>query len=37
MTGLEMFFADKTAGIFFCVLMLILVMGFLISIIKDGF
>ena len=37
MTGLEMFLADKTAGIIFCVLMLILVIGFLISILKDGF
>ena len=37
MTGLEMFLSDKTAGIIFCVLMLILVIGFLISILKDGF
>ena len=37
MTGLEMFLADKTAGIIFCILMLKLFIGFLISTLKDGF
>ncbi len=37
MTGLEMFFADKTAGIFFFIFMIILCVAFFILTLKDGF